>query len=136
VLPSVEVRPVTDAATRLAFTELTALCFEIPYDIAELIYGPASAWHGSYQGYVAYTAGNPVAICALVESENAVGIYSVATRPAFRRRGYGEAVMRHAMASRGAIEKPLVLQSTADGFSLYRRMGFKECARFAVYLTK
>jgi ribosomal protein S18 acetylase RimI-like enzyme len=29
-----------------------------------------------------------------------------------------------------------VLQSTDAGYSLYRRLGFKEVAKFSVYLTK
>jgi ribosomal protein S18 acetylase RimI-like enzyme len=30
----------------------------------------------------------------------------------------------------------IVLQSTEAGYSLYKRMGFREVTRFSVYLTK
>ena len=135
-LPQVELHPVNDAATRLAFAEMTALCFEIPFDVAQMVYGSERAWNGAYKGFVAYADGSAVAICALVETEGALGIYSVATHPTRRRQGYGEAVMRAAIDFAGTATKPIVLQATEAGYALYRRMGFKECARFSVYLTK
>jgi ribosomal protein S18 acetylase RimI-like enzyme len=52
--------------------------------------------------------------------------------------GYGEALLRAAIAleqERTGIRR-LVLQSTEAGYSLYRRLGFREVARFSVYLTK
>jgi ribosomal protein S18 acetylase RimI-like enzyme len=64
-----------------------------------------------------------------------LGIYSLGTLPDYRRRGYGEALLRTALFERQDGE-PLVLESTEAGYPLYRRLGFKEAARFSVYLTK
>jgi ribosomal protein S18 acetylase RimI-like enzyme len=52
--------------------------------------------------------------------------------------GYGEALLRAAVAAeqqRTGIRR-VVLQSTDAGYSLYRRLGFSEVAKFSVYLTK
>jgi len=60
---------------------------------------------------------------------------NVATLPGSQRRGFGEAVMRHALAEvrkeRG-LER-VILQSTPAGLRLYERMGFRQVARVAVY---
>jgi ribosomal protein S18 acetylase RimI-like enzyme len=80
----------------------------------------------------------PIAISALVNAAGAYGIYSLATIPAHRHQGYGEALLR-ACVSQSRPEssvEPLILQSTEAGHSLYRRMGFKDVTKFTVYLTR
>jgi ribosomal protein S18 acetylase RimI-like enzyme len=138
VLPAIECRPVTDSQTRAAFCEITSVAFEIPYTVAQTIYSREQAWHGDYQGFVAFVDGRAVAIVALVAVAGVIGVYSLATLPAFRRRGYGEALLRTAAA--GVAErtglKCMTLQSTEAGYELYKRMGFRDETRFTVYLTK
>lgn len=138
VLPDIECRPVSDAATRAAFGDLTATSFEIPYMIAKTVYSREEAWRGAYQGYLAYVEGKPVAIVALVAAAGVIGVYSLATLPQYRRRGYGEALLRTAAAevSRRTGLTSMVLQSTEAGYELYKRMGFRDATRFTVYLTK
>lgn len=137
-LPEIECRPVTDTFSRSAFTELTAVCFDIPFPVARAVYQPQQAWNGSYQGFVGLVDGRAVSIVALVRAANVVGIYSLATHPEFRRCGYGEALIRAAiprLLPDGSAE-PLVLESTEAGYPLYRRLGFRDVTRFTVYLTK
>src|SRR5512141_1628142 len=50
LLPPVDVQPVNDAASQKAFTEITSICFEIPFGIAQAVYGQKYAWGGDYQG--------------------------------------------------------------------------------------
>jgi GNAT superfamily N-acetyltransferase len=137
-LPEIEFCRVADSKTRKAFTELTALSFDIPYLIAQAVYMRADAWNGAYKGYVAYVGGKVAAIAAMVAAADAIGVYSLATLPEFRRRGYGEALLRAASAdtaSRTGLTR-LVLQSTDAGYHLYKSMGFREATRFNVYLTR
>jgi ribosomal protein S18 acetylase RimI-like enzyme len=137
-LPAIECRPVADAPMRRAFAEITSMTFDIPYTIAQTVYAREQAWNGDYRGFVGLVAGRPVAIVAMVVAAGAVGIYSLGTVPAFRRQGYGEALLRIAATEtqlRTGLKK-FVLQSTEAGYSLYRRMGFQDAAKFAVYLTK
>jgi ribosomal protein S18 acetylase RimI-like enzyme len=137
-LPEIECCPVNDDKTRCAFAEITSVCFEIPPGIANAVYGPAKAWEGAYKGFVGRVDGRPVAIAAIVEAAGALGIYSLATVPAQRHRGYGEALLRAAAeaARPEASSEPYILQSTEAGHALYRRMGFRDVARFTVYLTR
>ena len=137
-LPPVDVQPVSDEVSRKAFTEITSICFEIPFGIAQAVYGQENAWRGDYQGFVGLAEGRAVSICAVVVGGDALGVYSLATHPTYRRLGYGEATMRAAVAQmqrRTGIER-IVLQSTEAGYSLYRRLGFRDATRFTVYLTK
>ncbi|HTS76182.1 MAG TPA: GNAT family N-acetyltransferase [Bryobacteraceae bacterium] len=137
-LPAIECRRVDDSKTRKAFTELTSLSFDIPYTVAHAVYSRAGAWEGEYKGFVAYAGGKLVAIVAIVAAAGAIGIYSLATLPEFRRRGYGEALLRAAAAQTAAETglSRLVLQSTEAGYKLYKAMGFRDVTRFSVYLTR
>lgn len=137
-LPAIECRAVNDAATRRAFTELTALSFDIPFTVATAVYSKAQAWLGDYQGFVGYADGKVVAIVAIVAAAGSLGVYSLATQPQFRRKGYGEALLRAAAGEVGARTglSRLILQSTEAGHRLYRTMGFRDATRFSVYLTR
>jgi GNAT superfamily N-acetyltransferase len=137
-LPPVVVQLVSDKASQNAFTEITSVCFEIPFTVAQAVYAQDNAWQGDYRGFVGMAAGRVVSICAIVAAADVLGVYSLATHPSYRRLGYGEATMRAALAEmqrRTGLER-IVLQSTEAGYALYRRMGFHDATRFSVYLTK
>jgi GNAT superfamily N-acetyltransferase len=137
-LPKIECVPVADRTTRQAFGALTAVNFNIPMRIAQAVYETERAWSGDYRGFVGMAGGKPVAVIAIVAAADALGVYSLSTLPECRRLGYGEAILRAAVAAeqqRTGIGR-VVLQSTDAGFSLYRRLGFNEAAKFSVYLTK
>lgn len=136
-LPTLQVRPVEDDSTRLAFAYITSVAFEIPLEICKQIYGSERAWAGSFKGYIGYVDGVPVTTAAVVVTGEVAGIYSVGTLPNFRRKGHAEAIMRTALESvkqRTGIEAS-VLQSTASGLSLYGRMGYRKMTRFRVYIS-
>ncbi len=136
-LPAIEFRRVQDEDTRAAFTQITSIAFEIPANICEAVYQPARSWQGDYHGYLGYLNGMPVSTTAIVAAEDAIGVYSVGTLPAFRRKGIGESLMRMAIADarrKTGIERT-ILQSSEQGFGLYRRMGYKQVTKFFVYLT-
>jgi ribosomal protein S18 acetylase RimI-like enzyme len=137
-LPAIEMRRVSDAQTRSAFADITSVAFEIPFTVAHTVYSRAEAWKGAYQGFVGMVGGRAMAIVAIVVEADAIGVYSLATMPEYRRMGYGEALLRCAIAEvrgRTGLTR-LVLQSTDAGYRLYRRMGFHEVTKFTVYLTK
>ena len=62
----------------------------------------------------------------------------VATLPDFQRRGYAEAVMRHALdrASERFGNQPTVLHATEAGRPIYERMGYATIASHTAYLEK
>ena len=137
-LPELQVEAVDTASHQRSFAEITALAFEIPYPTAHTVYAEPRAWLGDYKGFVGIAEGRVVAIVAVVGTEAAIGIYSLATHPWHRKKGYGEALLR-AVITRTQQRKDtrkIILQSSEDGYSLYRRMGFRDVTRFTVYLTK
>ncbi len=135
-LPPIEVRRVRDAAARDAFCGIGSVCFHVPFPWFQEVFASASVWE-RFVGYVGYANGEAVSTAATVIGGGAVGVYNVATLPGSQRRGYGEAVMRHALAEarRESGIARSVLQSTPVGYKLYERMGYRTVTKVAVYAS-
>src|SRR5947209_5193700 len=137
-LPRIAIQRVCDSATRDAFCEIGSVCFHVPISWFKEVFDNDSVWQ-RFLGYVGYLDGEPVSTAAIVLGSGVTGVYNVATLPGHQRRGYGEAVMRHALADARRQSRAthgmerVVLQSTPAGLNLYQRMGFRTVARVAVY---
>jgi len=135
-LPALEVRRVADDTTRDAFCAIGSVCFHVPLSWFHEVFDSHTVWE-RFHAYVGYRDGEAVSTAAIVVGGGALGVYNVATLPGHQRRGFGEAVMRHALAdARGCygLERS-ILQSTPAGLRLYERMGFRTVTRVAVYST-
>jgi GNAT superfamily N-acetyltransferase len=124
-----EFRRVDTIPTLNDFRAIGSTCFHVPPSWFGEVFDERFSARESFVCWVAYRDGEPVATAASVSCEGTTGIYNVATLPAFRKHGYGEAVTRHAVGSRGRI----VLQSTSQGLRLYERMGFRAVTRILAY---
>jgi len=135
-LPAIEVRRVSDAPTRDAFCEIGSVCFHVPINWFREVFENEAVWQ-RFASFVGYVNGEPVSSAALVNGGGVIGLYNVATLPGSQRRGYGEALMRHAIADvqRRNGNGRIVLQSTPAGLRLYERMGFRTVTRVAVYAS-
>lgn len=134
-LPPIDVRPVATAAARADFVRVCSQVFLLPDLTAGDIYGSPAFWAGQMRGWVGYDANQPVCIAVTAVAGESIGLYSVATMPTHRRRGFGESITRHALASAAAdcgLERS-ILQSTPAGRSLYRRMGYHSRTRISVW---
>jgi predicted acetyltransferase len=83
---------------------------------------------------VGYVADEPVATSLLATTADVglAGVYSVATRPLHRGRGFGTALTRAALLeARASGYDTAVLEPSPMGAPMYRRMGFEP---FASYL--
>ena len=137
-LPTVEVRPVSDQATRSAFAHITSIAFDVPWTICRDVYGAERAWQGSFRGYVGYANGVAISTTAIVVTAGVAGVYSVGTLPGHRGRGYAEALMRQVLQqirNETGIERT-ALQSTRSGQYLYTRMGYRPVTNYTVYITE
>jgi ribosomal protein S18 acetylase RimI-like enzyme len=135
-LPPIEVRRVSAGASRNDFCGIGSVCFHVPIAWFYEVFDSPGVWK-DFAAYVGYVGGVPVSTTAIVFGGSAIGVYNVATLPEHQRRGYGEAVMRCALEEarrEHGIERTL-LQSTAAGYHLYERMGFKTVTQIAVYAT-
>lgn len=134
----VRFRSIADPEVRISFCHVMAASFTLPFDIARAIYGGESVWNAGFQGWVGYVDDNAVTTAAVVPSGDVLGVYAVATLPAWRRRGYAEAVTRHALEQARlttGIERS-VLQATRAGLSLYRKMGYRQTTAVTVYQSR
>jgi GNAT superfamily N-acetyltransferase len=130
-LPRVEFRRVENEPTLGDFRAIGSHCFHVPKAwFAEVF--DQTLRDRAFVCWVGYDNGVPVSTAASVNSGDTVGIYNIATSPGHRGKGHGEAITRHAIAAALPAHR-VILQATAQGLSLYRRMGFDAVTRILVY---
>lgn len=134
-LPPLEVRPVEPGGTLNDFRAIGSNCFHVPVAWFSEVFNEQMTERHEFVCWAGYSDGTPVATAASVQSGDTLGIYNIATTPAFRRRGYGEAITRYAIDAglRQSGARQIVLQSTAQGQGIYCRMGFRPVTRVLVY---
>lgn len=135
-LPGTRVRRVSNGPEKDAFCAIGSVCFNVPLAWFCEVFDSRSIWN-DFAAYVGYVDGEAVSTAATVIGGGAVGVYNVATMPAYRRGGYGEAVMRHAL-EQARLEHGLsrtILQSTPQGLALYQRMGYRTVTSVAVFCS-
>ncbi len=136
-LPELKIRPVTGEAAREAFCQIGAQCFHVPLMWFEEIFDDQTPMRPEVSGWVGYFDGQPIATAATVEDSGVIGLYNLATLPEFRGNGYGETIMRYAIArarEKSGLEQT-ILQSTRQGLHLYERMGYRSVTRFLVFTS-
>jgi len=133
-LPTLAFRRVADAATRADFSAIMTVAFGLPPLVARQIYESEGTWDAGLTGWLGYSGNVAVTSAATFSTGSAVGIYAVGTPAAHRRRGFAEAIVRHAVAQAGA-DRLSVLESSEAGLLLYRRLGYRTVTRYAVFAT-
>ena len=115
--------------------QIGSTCFHVPITWFREVFDNAVVWDRFISSFVGYVDEQPVSTTSIVSGAGVIGVYNVATLPGSRRLGFGEAVMRRALAEvhRERGVEPVILQSTPAGLRLYERMGFRTVARVAVY---
>ncbi len=102
--------------------------FDADPDAVSRELGPNLLTIPTFTVFVGYRSGEPVAssMLATTRSVGLAGVYSVATRPAHRGRGFGTAVTAAALAE--AVQQgydTAVLEPSPSAVRMYRRMGFE-----------
>ena len=134
LLPKLDIRPISDAPTRLSFCHITAAVFDVPFVVGKEVYDSDRAWDNSFFGFIGYHEGRAICSATVALRDGVAGLYSVATMPEIQRRGYGQAIVRHAIAAgRAAGANVTILQATRSGLPLYRSLGFDIAGHFVVY---
>jgi GNAT superfamily N-acetyltransferase len=87
--------------------------------------------------YIGYLDGTAVATSALVLEPGVAGIYAVATLPQARRRGIGTWMTAlPLLEARDLGYRVGVLQSSAMGHPIYRKLGFADVCTYRQYLQR
>ncbi len=129
-----EIRRADAGPAMTDFRGIGAVCFHVPPAWFNEVFDDAMPSR-PFTCWVGYRNGRPVATAATVVSHGVVGLYNVATLPDERGKGYAEAITRHSIeaASRESGLRRVILQSTALGERLYRRLGFRDVSRLVVF---
>jgi GNAT superfamily N-acetyltransferase len=87
--------------------------------------------------YVGYADGEPVVSGLGWRTGRTIGVYSIATIPSARRRGYGTAMTARIVAD-GALAgcDAAALQASEMGSPIYERLGFRTVIRYAAYADR
>jgi len=124
--PGIDVVRFSDTAGLDVAATVAAAGFEVPREIIEALFTTAVGTAPGVSRYVAYADGIPVSTATAWLGDGGVGIYSVATPPEHRRRGYGRAVTAKAVSDGFASGAEFAwLQASAPGEPVYRAMGFR-----------
>jgi GNAT superfamily N-acetyltransferase len=116
---------------------VNALAYGMDLEAGQSLMAKRSYWtnHVAVLGSV---DGKAVCSTAVLMVDGYRYVALVATDPAYQRRGYAEAVMRHALQVAEDVHgpHPTVLHATEAGRPVYERMGYETIARHTVFLEK
>ncbi|MCK8490268.1 GNAT family N-acetyltransferase [Spirosoma sp. RP8] len=88
---------------------------------------PIQLYIGEYNGQV-------VATGTLFVTDESAGIYDIATRPAWRKRGFGSRMFERLLwEANQQSASQVVLQASADGLTIYKHAGFSEVGTVQVW---
>jgi GNAT superfamily N-acetyltransferase len=85
--------------------------------------------------YVGYLNGQPLTAGLGWRTGRTIGVYNIATIPAARRHGFGEAVTAEVLADGKAVGCDVgALQASSMGRPIYERLGFRMALRYIGYV--
>ena len=107
--------------------------FGAPRDWFDELYTREVLDRAGATAYVLRVDGQPVSTAIGLRTGDALGIYNVGTPAAERGKGYGAAVTSRAVEDAFADGATLAyLQSSALGFSVYERLGFRHVSTYTL----
>jgi GNAT superfamily N-acetyltransferase len=129
---------ISDDSTIQPFTELNCVAYSVPIETSLSLVKEHSLWREHAYGFVAYDGDKPVSTATAIINEGCLFLFLVATAPEARRKGYGEAVVRHALqtAYEATGIRRTVLHATEAGYPLYLRLGYHPTGKFMGCMLK
>jgi len=130
--PSIRFKRILDEATILDAAQINCVSYDVPVHTGSALLKNHTLWQKHAYGFVAYEGDKPVSTATAIITENSLFLFLVATMPEARRKGYAEAVVRHALqtAHEATGIRRTVLHATDAGYPLYLRLGYHPTAKF------
>lgn len=127
-----------DDTTITDFVDLNSVAYHLPIQAGRSIVKEHTLWQKHAYGFVAYEKDEPVATATAIVNEDCLLLFLVATKPEARRKGYADAVIRHALnaAYEATGIQRTVLHATEAGYPVYQRLGYRPSGRFMGYLPQ
>lgn len=135
--PGLQVGVVSDDDSCAAVFDVNAAAYGADLEPCKPTFGKRSFWDGHVVA-LGRVDGTPVASAAVLMIDGCRYVALVATTPDQQRRGYAEAVMRHALDVAEATHgrTPTVLHATDAGRPIYERMGYDTIATHTAFIEK
>jgi GNAT superfamily N-acetyltransferase len=129
---------IEDDATILAFAEINCSSYSLPATTAFSLIKEHSLWKEQAYGFLAYEGDKPVATATAIVNDGCIFLFLVATLPEAQRKGYGEAVVRHALqaAHQATGIRRTILHATDAGAPIYLRLGYHPTVKFMGYVAE
>jgi len=131
--PSLEIVRVLDAPGLEVALEVASAGFEIPREMLEELYTSPMLDHGAHI-YVGSSDGSPVTTALFLSTGLSAGVFSVATPPADRGRGYAAAVTSRVVGDAfEAGADTAWLQSSPMAVGVYSGLGFETVTMYELW---
>jgi GNAT superfamily N-acetyltransferase len=123
---------ISDDDTIRIFAEINCAAYNLPTETALSLVKEHTLWTEHAYGFLAYAGDVPVATATAIINEGCIFLFLVATMPNEQRKGYGNAVVRHALntAHEATGIKRSVLHATDAGYPVYLRLGYHPTGKF------
>jgi len=130
--PALRFERIGDDRTIQEFAQLNCIAYNVPIEASHSLVKEHTLWHEHAHGFVAYEGHTPVSTATAVINEGRLYLFLVATLPEARRKGYGEAVVRHALQAAHTATgiRRTVLHATEAGYPIYQRLGYRPTVKF------
>ena len=123
---------ISDNDTIRKFAEINCAAYGIPAETALSLVHEHTLWKEHAYGFLACVGDEPVATATAIINDDCIFLFLVATMPEAQRKGYGNAVVRHALnaACEATGIRRSVLHATEAGYPVYLRLGYHPTGKF------
>jgi ribosomal protein S18 acetylase RimI-like enzyme len=128
----VELRRVDDAATLARVAEADAAAFGVDSALTRAFLPDQVLQDPTQHVFAAFADGEVVGAGEGALADGVLGVFGIATVPAFRRQGVAAALTSRLIEDLASGVDLAVLQSSRLGFGVYERLGFREMSTWEV----
>jgi GNAT superfamily N-acetyltransferase len=132
---TLRVERVTDTDQLISYADINSEAYDFPIEWGRSGLGESQLWKSEFYSYLGYENDEPVSAASAAVNNGIIFLALVATRPHARKKGYAEAVVRHALqaAHEATGLTRTVLHATDAGFPVYHRLGYRKTCSILAY---